>query len=427
MHADFRAVVGHSWDLDQKRNGMEPILTNWMDNGTTLLKAWCSTLLRAGILYFVPSMPLKQVIWEAKGKKSIHCNGSEENIELILRTIISANQLSIFGAVADLCDELEGNLKHLIIWKRWKFLLNLLSLTLIQTESCRETCCKTMIVNSINYLTTRRYPNCSNAGLSIVEKGQFFITLDAEEGSNELQNLCREKTLPRNQKAARARGWIIGNTKIDSVLDVKVCLHQYRHGVEILIESLFWDGTGSWVPIVNGINTCVSETSEEIPVASVVNCASGRPVAKARPRLKPAVTLSSISVPPLRKWIDINPERFRQDCFVVSKAMIRLLRHDQSVSRGDDGAVRFDDIMKEFKKKFDVALQWPTDDWISILAKGGGPKKRFQYCLNPDSSKHFLFFRQFKDIQEVILLILSCKTMYCCRMTSLSISATSEM
>ena len=58
-----------------------------------------------------------------------------------------------------------------------------------------------------------------------------------------------------------------------------------------------------------------------------------------------------------RKWIDINPERFRQDCFAVSKFMIRLLRHDQSISREDDGAVRFDDIMDEVKKKFDGALQ----------------------------------------------------------------------
>ena len=40
------------------------------------------------------------------GKKSIHFNGSDENIELLLRTVISANQLSIYGAVADLCNEL---------------------------------------------------------------------------------------------------------------------------------------------------------------------------------------------------------------------------------------------------------------------------------------------------------------------------------
>ena len=36
---------------------------------------------------------------------SIHFKGSEENIELLLRMIISANQLSIYGAIADLCKE----------------------------------------------------------------------------------------------------------------------------------------------------------------------------------------------------------------------------------------------------------------------------------------------------------------------------------
>ena len=40
------------------------------------------------------------------GKKSIHFNGSDENIELHLRTVISANQLSVYGAVPDLCNEL---------------------------------------------------------------------------------------------------------------------------------------------------------------------------------------------------------------------------------------------------------------------------------------------------------------------------------
>ena len=56
---------------------------------------------------------------------------------------------------------------------------------------------------------------------------------------------------------------------------------------------------------------------------------TGKPVAKAWPQLKPTVTLSPISVAVReRNWIDINPERFRQDCFAVSKAMIRSLRHD---------------------------------------------------------------------------------------------------
>ena len=41
------------------------------------------------------------------GKKTIHCKRSEETVELILRTVISVNQRSIHGAVADLCNELD--------------------------------------------------------------------------------------------------------------------------------------------------------------------------------------------------------------------------------------------------------------------------------------------------------------------------------
>ena len=73
--------------------------------------------------------------------------------------------------------------------------------------------------------------------------------------------------------------------------------------------------------------------------------------------------------------------------------MIRLLRRDPSTPREHNGAVRFDDIVEEFKKKFFGTSQWSIDDWIPCLAKGGGPKKRCQYCLNPNSSKHFLYFR----------------------------------
>ena len=47
------------------------------------------------------------------GKKSIYFNGSEETVGLILRTvIISVNQLSIFGAVADLCKELDPDSRN---------------------------------------------------------------------------------------------------------------------------------------------------------------------------------------------------------------------------------------------------------------------------------------------------------------------------
>ena len=75
--------------------------------------------------------------------------------------------------------------------------------------------------------------------------------------------------------------------------------------------------------------------------------------------------------------------------------MIRLLRHDASVPREDDGAVRFDDLVKEFEAKFDGSSQRSANDWITYLVKGGGQKKRFHYYLNPHSSKLFLYFRAF--------------------------------
>ena len=43
---------------------------------------------------------------KGEGVKTIHFNGSDETTELILRTVISVNQLSVYGAVPDLCKEL---------------------------------------------------------------------------------------------------------------------------------------------------------------------------------------------------------------------------------------------------------------------------------------------------------------------------------
>ena len=39
---------------------------------------------------------------------------------------------------------------------------------------------------------------CCDAGLKIVERGQFFITLDEQEGLDEMKNSCREYTLLRS-------------------------------------------------------------------------------------------------------------------------------------------------------------------------------------------------------------------------------------
>ena len=42
---------------------------------------------------------------KGKGKLSIYFNGSAETVEVILRTVISVNQFSVYGALPDMCKE----------------------------------------------------------------------------------------------------------------------------------------------------------------------------------------------------------------------------------------------------------------------------------------------------------------------------------
>ena len=101
------------------------------------------------------------------GKKSIHFNGYDENIELLLRTVISANHLSVYGAVADLCNELSedfrapGKLAALDRMENMK-ILNGFSIEKKKnstTAQRRKTCCKNMSEKSNNSQKTRSYPS----------------------------------------------------------------------------------------------------------------------------------------------------------------------------------------------------------------------------------------------------------------------------
>ena len=49
-----------------------------------------------------------------------------------------------------------------------------------------------------------------------------------------------------------------------------------------------------------------------------------------------------------RKWIDVEPGTFDQNCLEVSKLMMRLLRHDDSVIREEDGAVKIEALASIF-------------------------------------------------------------------------------
>ena len=95
-------------------------------------------------------------------------------------------------------------------------------------------------------------------------------------------------------------------------------------------------------------------------------------------------TLSLVSVPYReRRWTDIEPAKFSQGCFQVSKFMIRLLRHDDTAHREDDGAVRFDDLAESFTSRFAGTSHWSIQAWISFLGKGRRTEEKVSVLLQP--------------------------------------------
>ena len=163
--------------------------------------------------------------------------------------------------------------------------------------------------------------------------------------------------------------------------------------------------------IVNGIDKFVREA---MPIQEE-ETASGKPAAKARPISKSSST-SGWDFTPIeqRQWIDIETQESNDPCcFQVSKFITRLLRHSQKVHREEDGAVHYDQGIEEckikqfgnteywsveMKKDFVHAPHWSIENWISVLAKGGGQKKRFQCCLNPNYPHQFLYLRAIQGL-----------------------------
>ena len=68
---------------------------------------------------------------------------------------------------------------------------------------------------------------------------------------------------------------------------------------------------------------------------------AARSKAKAKPQKRETVELPSTIPLNERKWIDIEPAESFLSAYEVSKKVINLLRHCQTIQREDDGAVQF--------------------------------------------------------------------------------------
>ena len=67
--------------------------------------------------------------------------------------------------------------------------------------------------------------------------------------------------------------------------------------------------------------------------------------------------------------------------YLVSKKMISLLRHGTN-PRYEDRAIEFLRLKEEFTSNFPNSVRWPLRMWIDDIQKGGGRKKKFQFCTD---------------------------------------------
>ena len=106
---------------------------------------------------------------------------------------------------------------------------------------------------------------------------------------------------------------------------------------------------------------------------------AARSKAKAKPQPRELAGTTTI---PLRerRWIDIEPSKQDLDSYDLSKKVINLLRHNQTLYREEDGAIEFCKIKFHLRDHHSQIQNWSDDRWKACLAAGGGSKRRDQCC-----------------------------------------------
>ena len=160
----------------------------------------------------------------------------------------------------------------------------------------------------------------------------------------------------------------------------------------------------SWVRISYGTNKFVVDSNynnTEVPAdphedqtsQTSVKVIAARSKAKAKPQKREREPVDTPSIIPMheRRWIDIEPSEPTLAAYDLSKKVISLLRHIETVQREEDGAIQFLRIKFYLRNQFSQVQHWSDERWKACLAAGGGSKRRYQYCS--DNSGRIFYLR----------------------------------
>ena len=234
--------------------------------------------------------------------------------------------------------------------------------------------------------------SCKEAGfMRVVEVGQYFVIKDTGDFRQFQSVGCREYTLPQDDKASQPKGWIQGNMGIGLVLEVTTSFQHFKYGIEIRIGSVNQDNSHSWVRISYGTdkyvihsirdNTEISADpqEEQVPQTST-RVVAARSKTKAKPQSRVLVGTTATIPIHERRWIDIESSEQNLASYDLSKKVINLLRHNQTLQREEDGAIELYKIKIYLRNHHSQIHNWSDDRRKACLTAGGGSKRRYQYC-----------------------------------------------
>ena len=158
-------------------------------------------------------------------------------------TIISVNQLSVYGAVSDLCEEYKAchvrTVRTVMAGQSDPLFVPTSLLMKTPTPSTDDPAQEELLQKDQERVERLSQQNrvikiCIDAGfLTTVGVALYFMTKDTEEFSQFTESVARrEYFLPRDEKLSDPKGWIRGNTKIGPVLEVTTSYLQGKYGVE---------------------------------------------------------------------------------------------------------------------------------------------------------------------------------------------------
>ena len=191
---------------------------------------------------------------------SIHLSADQDTVDTIYRIILSVNQLSVYGAVAAICEEFEDHQDRMgkpVILVGQSIVLGEVKAEIpVHDEEPREA--QIVLQQYFQQVESLLQENkvskfCKEAGfMRVVEVGQYFVTKNTGDFRQFQSVACREYTLPRDDPASQAKGWVQGNMKIGPVLEVTTSFQHFKYGIEIRIRSVNQDNSQSWVRISYG-------------------------------------------------------------------------------------------------------------------------------------------------------------------------------